>query len=30
MGNDPAVKERIMLTKLYPYSVALISEKNSK
>ncbi len=30
MENDPAVKEGIMTASLYPYSVALISEKNVK
>lgn len=28
MGNDPAVKEGIMISELYPYKVALISEEN--
>lgn len=30
MENDPAVKEGIMTAKLYPYSVALISQENVK
>lgn len=29
MNEDPALKEQIMTSKLYPYSVALISEFNS-
>lgn len=29
MKDDPALKEQIMTSKLYPYSVALISEVNS-
>ena len=30
MNNDPAVNEGIMTAQLYPYNVALISEKNLK
>ncbi len=30
MENDPAVREGIMTAKLYPYSVALISQENVK
>lgn len=30
MENDPAVREGIMTAKIYPYSVALISQDNVK
>lgn len=29
MNNDPAVKSRVMKAELYPYSIALLSEKVS-